>query len=217
MLPFMLAPDSARSWLGLAAVATAAALTGVVLAAAGSAPAPAAPAALAVAPIPVAVLPASPPAMALSPSPSPEAGRDAAPASPLMFVFHAGGATYVKLADLEDPDGHSDALAMPRHGRPRLSRRGDDGVTAAIASVAERDVPGPYTRWQDRRVEVDEVCTASVVGFAVVSRLVGAPERAGELRWTARNVMRSGHAVLAARLDGCIGSFARAPALPCVR
>jgi hypothetical protein len=61
---------------------------------------------------------------------------------------------------------------------------------------------------------VDEVCMATVTGFAVVSRLVGDPDYAGVPAWTAASVMRTGHAVLAARLDQCTGSFARDASAP---
>ncbi|HMG54022.1 MAG TPA: hypothetical protein VK601_11075, partial [Kofleriaceae bacterium] len=59
-----------------------------------------------------------------------------------------------------------------------------------------------------------EVCLATVTGFAVVSRLVGDPGYAGVAKWTAAGVLGSGHAVLAARLDRCVGSFARDAAQP---
>jgi hypothetical protein len=130
-----------------------------------------------------------------------------------MFVFTAGKATYMKLADLKAPEdeGHG-GLAVPRHGK--LRRATDDYVEAAIATVARRDVPAEYAVWNDRKVKVDNTCEAKVTGFAIVSRLVGSPEYAGVDAWTPATVMDAGHAVLAARLDGCTGTFARDATLP---
>jgi hypothetical protein len=126
-------------------------------------------------------------------------------AAAMKLVIRAGGASYLWLADLTDCDEHDEAIAVPRHGALHLSRDRSDDTVAAVAMVADRDVPGTLQRWQGRRVEVDASCTATVVGFAVVARRVDS--HAG--RWTAAEVLGSGHAVLAARLDGCIGSFAR--------
>lgn len=124
---------------------------------------------------------------------------------PLTLVVRAGGASYLSLADLPDDDGHADPLAIPPHGA--LHRSHDrDGVTAAVATVDDQDVPAELVRWLGRRVDVDDVCTATVVGFAVVVRQQRTPGRAAP-RTDA--VLRSGHAVLAARLDRCTGSYAR--------
>ena len=103
------------------------------------------------------------------------------------------------------PDDHADPLEIPPHGALHRSRD-RDGVTAAIATVAEQDVPADHLRWLGRRVEVDDVCTATVIGFAVVARQQPTPGRTAP-RTDA--VLRSGHAVLAARLDRCTGSYAR--------
>lgn len=122
---------------------------------------------------------------------------------PPMLVFHTAGASYVSLADLPDDDDHDDAIAMPRHGRSRVSR--EDGITAAVAAIEAGDVPAAYQDWQGRRVEVDDICAAAVVGFAVVSRRA---DGRGHGRHSP-GALRPGHTVLAARLDRCTGSFAR--------
>lgn len=143
--------------------------------------------------------------MEVAPAPSP---------SEVQLVFAAGGATYMKLAEL---DGEDAAIAMPKHGKPRLSEL--DYVTAAVAAVAADDVPLAYRTWRGQRVVVDNTCTARVTGFAVVARLIGDPayasDSAGEA-WTARSVLELGTPVLAARLEGCVGTgtFARAASLP---
>jgi hypothetical protein len=144
----------------------------------------------------------------------PEAAAEPAEHGQLMFVFHAGGATYMRLSDLIDRDEHDEPIAMPHHGKPKLSTDKTDYTVAAVAAVADLDVPEELRSWRGRKVEVDATCQATVVGFAVVSRLVGDPGYDGQTRWTASRVMRSGHAVLAARLDRCIGSFARDASLP---
>jgi hypothetical protein len=194
------APD--RPMVHVAAVTAGIALTGATLVfAAGMIAAPDEPPARYAAALPAAVL-SVPPA---APVATPPAALPAGP-EPLTLVFRAGGASYLSLADLPDGDDHADTLDMPPHGVLRRSHD-RDGVTAAIATVDERDVPAAYQRWLGRRVEVDEVCTATVVELAVVARRASAHGRAGAQRTDA--VLRAGHAVLAARLDGCIGSFAR--------
>jgi hypothetical protein len=140
----------------------------------------------------------------------------------LLFVFEAGGATYAKLADVNDE------LAIP-HGTPRHVFDEESYVHAAIATVASDAVPGAYRAWHGRSVIVDGGCTTTVTGFAVIGRLVGDPGYAGiewdeaadaepgsaeDSLWTAAQVMTHGQPVLAARLAGCNGTFARAAVLP---
>jgi hypothetical protein len=153
----------------------------------------------------------APPALVVAPVAAPVAAAPPAGSGPLALVFSAGGASYLSLAYLADGDGHAAALAVPPHGALRGSR-GRDGVVAAVAPVDERDVPAGYQRWLGRRIEVDDVCTATVVGFAVVARQPGARGRTAAPPPGA--VLRSGHAVLAARLDGCTGSYAHALPAP---
>jgi hypothetical protein len=143
--------------------------------------------------------------VALPPPPAPAAPE--VHSDQLMFVFQAGGATYLKIADLRMLDDAGEALPVPKHGKLRLAT--DDYVDAAIAPVADRDVPQVHLVWKDRKVKVDGSCEANVAGFAVVARVVGEPSYAGMERWTAAGVMKTGHIVLAARLDRCKGSFAR--------
>jgi hypothetical protein len=124
----------------------------------------------------------------------------------LLFVFRAGDATYVRLADLE--------LGLPKHGPAKLFE--DAHGTAAVAGVQPADVPRPYRELRGTRMRVDAACTAKVVGFAVVARLAGDPAYAGieDPAWTARSVMARGARVLAAQLDGCTGSYARGVTQP---
>ena len=175
---------------------------------------------------PVAILiPASPmmPAAPV-PVPPPVAAPKAAPKVPnprageLMLVLRAGHETYIRLADVRRPgDEDSTAtLAVPRHGRLRLAE--DDGVQSAIAAVAARDLPGDYGAWRGRTVKVGPACEAKVISFAVIARLTGDPSYAGKdlEAWDAASVMASGAPVLAAKLDGCDGLYARDAALPAV-
>lgn len=203
MLHTALATAPGRPMVHVAAVVAGVALTGAALVFAASAlAAPDEPAAhrasrrdeLTVPPAPVAAAVGAP--VAVAPPVDPE---------PLALVVRAGGASYLSLADLSDGDDHADTLETPPYGALRRSRDPGD-VTAAVATVAERDVPAGYQRWLGRRVDVDDVCTARVVGFAVVARRVGARGRTAP-RTDA--MLRGGHAVLAARLDGCTGSYAR--------
>ena len=149
--------------------------------------------------------------LAMTPQPS-------APPSPdvhsnqLMFVFEAGGATYLRLADVRSLEEEGDELPVPRHGKFRLSN--DNYIDAAIAPVADRSVPLMHLVWKDRKVKVDNRCEASVIGFAVVARVVGDPGWANLEKWSAAGIMKAGKKMLVAKLDGCSGSFARDATLP---
>jgi hypothetical protein len=213
LLPSVASQHPYRVALGAGgALGTAAVVAALVSSAASS------PQVAAAAPAP----PAAPASMALPAAPEvlPEPAPPPAPevhSSQLMFVFQAGGATYMKLADLRMLDEEGEALPIPRHGKLRLSK--DHYIDAAIATVPDPAVPAMHLVWKDRKVKVDNGCEASVVGFAVVSRLVGDPAYAdpgyseGD-QWTATGVMKAGHTVLAARLDRCTGTFARDATLP---
>ena len=128
--------------------------------------------------------------------------------SELLFVFRAGGATYVRLADLA-PD------KLPKHGRMHLVD--DDTGTSAIGTVRHADLPPAYRSYLRKQLRVDADCRAHVVGFAVVARLVGDSDHAGieDAAWTATSVTRHGARVLAARIVGCAnGTYARDASLP---
>jgi len=178
----------------------------------------------------LAITPATPPERVVKPSallkpaesPKPIATVAVEPANPkaaeLSLVFQVAGVSYVRLDDLgaaDDVDAH--VAAMPKHGKLKLRHDKQTYITSVVAAVQERDLPEDRRGWIDRRVAVDASCTARVDGFAIVSRLVGDPDYAGleKREWTAKDVLESGHAVLAARLDGCPeGSLARDAALP---
>jgi hypothetical protein len=198
MLHTALATAPGRPMVHVAAVVAGIALTGAALVLAASA---------LTAPDHPAARRGSAPALTLPPAPAVAPRAAATPAGPerLALVFRAGGASYLSLADLPDGDDHADPLETPPHGALQRSRD-RDGVTAAVATVAEHDVPADHLRWLGRRVEVDDVCTATVVGFAVVARRQRTP---GRMAPPTDAVLRSGHAVLAARLDRCTGSYAR--------
>jgi hypothetical protein len=140
------------------------------------------------------------------------ASEQAAPiADEIKLVFHAGGASYLRLADLDrDDEGR---ILWPRHAAPRLVQ--EDSAQVAIAAVDAADVPALHRSWLGRQVVVDGACRAKVTGFAVVSRLVGDPSYAGLAKdvWDVASVMQTGAQLLAARLDGCRGAFARDAAL----
>lgn len=162
---------------------------------------------------PAVAAPSPMPLPAVLPTPQPPAPpAPEAHSNQLMFVFQAGGTTYMKIADLRMLDQDGDELPVPRHGKLRLTE--DDNIEAAIAPVADRDVPVMHLGWKDRKVKVDNRCEANVVGFAVVSRIVGDSTWADLKQWNAAGVMKAGHIVLAAKLDRCTGSFARDATLP---
>lgn len=133
--------------------------------------------------------------------------REIAPPSEvgqLAMVFEVGGATYMKLADVEHVPGDARLVVS------------DSWVTSAIAPVPADELALTHRAWKGKAVLVDGTCHATVQGFAVISRLVGTPDYAGQDgdAWTAEGVMKSGDRVLAARLDGCRnGVYARDAAL----
>ncbi|HEY5928012.1 MAG TPA: hypothetical protein VIV11_40275 [Kofleriaceae bacterium] len=153
-----------------------------------------------------------PPSITVQPSISEVATAQevAAPVAPMRsseiaLVFSAGGATYMKLADVT-------AETMPKHHAAKLISA--DGIETAIARVDESYVANANRAWT--RVKVDNTCDASVTGFYIVSRLTGDTGYSGveDESWTASNVLAHGSAVLAAKLDGCSGTFARDATLP---
>jgi len=128
------------------------------------------------------------------------------PVSPstFHFVVSADDTSYLVLADVEK------GADLPPHGPLRLT--GEESLPSVIAEVSEAHLPADLRAWSKRKVVVDERCHATVAGFALVVRLVGRPDYAGITgsEWTADTVFSAGHKVLAARLDRCKGTFARA-------
>lgn len=122
------------------------------------------------------------------------------------LVVNAGGASYMQLVEIGEA-----AEPMPRHGA--LTFHDDDGVKSAVATVAARDLSTSYRAWLGREVTVDGACKAKVTGFAVIARLTGSPEFAGEDGWTKKTVFAAGSKLIAAQLDGCTGTLARDSAL----
>jgi hypothetical protein len=174
---------------------------------------------VAVSPEPVVAL--SPEVEIAAPSPSPLASAAprevaVAPEAPapvadeIRLLFRAGGATYMQLGAVERDDAGMPAL---RHGATRLLK--EEGAEVAIADVRAADVPALQRAWAGKQVVVDGTCRATVAGFAVVSRLTGDTSYAGLAKptWDAASVMYAGAQLLAARLDGCSGTYARDAAL----
>lgn len=122
------------------------------------------------------------------------------------FVFSLDGVSYVRLS--------SEETALDR-GSPRMIE--EDGVYAVVAPVTAAAMPAELRAWAGRTVLVDGVCRARVVGFAEVSRISGEPyhpygddmgEDDAPAAWTIEAITDSG-VELAARLDGCTGTWAR--------
>lgn len=124
----------------------------------------------------------------------------------LSFVLDVDNVGYMKLADLDD------ASTIP-HGPPRETVSGESNLTA-IAAV--RVVPEEYRSWLGRHIKVDNTCEAAITGFALIARLTGDPGYAGlpTAAWNARTIFEHGGMILAAKLDGCRGEWARDAALP---
>jgi hypothetical protein len=127
--------------------------------------------------------------------------------SEVQLVFSIAGETYVAI----------DTLELPKHGTPTLIESEPD-LVASIATVAAKDLPGDARAWRHRTVSVDGTCEARVTGFAVIGRLSGNASDASDqlTSWTADSVLEYGRPTLAARLDGCTGTFARDATLPAI-
>lgn len=113
--------------------------------------------------------------------------------SELALVFSVGKQTFVKL-------GSADGI---EHGKAKHVKL--EGMDAAIAPVT-REHP-----WLGREVIVDGTCKAKVTELAIVARLQGWDES-----YTAKQILDEGAPVLAGKLDGCSGKFARPAELPAV-
>jgi hypothetical protein len=143
------------------------------------------------------------------------ASEDPTPPPMIRYGFvidEAKTTTYVKLT--ASPD-------RVKHGKPVLAHT--DFEWSAAAEVAPGDLPGTLPRLLGRAMIVDGSCTATVTGFAVLSRLTGDPAYAGQTdeAWTARSVFAKGEKQLVAQLSReCAAKpdqhdrFARDAALP---
>jgi hypothetical protein len=127
----------------------------------------------------------------------------------IKLVFTEAGASYLALEDL-------DTSALPPHGKFHTIK--SDYTTSAL--VALDKLPATARAWRDRKVIVDGTCEAKVVGFAIVARLSGDPGYADEggddSTWSTSGIVDHGHVMLAAKLDRCTGTFARAAAAPAI-
>ena len=127
-------------------------------------------------------------------------------------MVEVGGATYVQLS--------TDAaeIAAAKSGRVHLAPSKDSSHDASATVAASAAARARLHDWIGKRVMVDGTCTANVVGFAKIARLAGNTGYArmddSDGTWTASDVMDHGAAMLAAKLDGCHGTWARDAALP---
>lgn len=132
------------------------------------------------------------------------------------MVFDVDGTSYLRL---------STELRAKARGKARLVIEHDWGVHAVVAPVTLSAMPDELRKWNGRSVLVNGTCQARVIGFAEVSRVSGDPPGSeeyywyegedGEIEppateptWTIENITAD-NVTLAAKLDGCSGSWAR--------
>ena len=124
----------------------------------------------------------------------------------LAFVFSVDGVSYVRLSTEERAESR---------GTGHLTE--EDGVFSVVAPVATRAMPAQFRAWAGRSVLVDGSCRARIVGFAEVSRVSGeasnpydadGEEETEPATWTVERVTDD-NVVLAGKLDGCTGTWAR--------
>jgi hypothetical protein len=118
----------------------------------------------------------------------------------VQMLFTVGSDSYVAL-------GTDD---LPKHGKATIVENA--GAIVALAPVTAK------TAWTNRTMIVDGACEATLTEFAVIARVAGSARDAGDglTEWTANNVMEYGNPVLAAKIDGCTGVFARDASLPAI-
>jgi hypothetical protein len=202
-MPTVLDPPPVRAQLGITLCGLAVGIFAIGADAAIAPPAVAAAPTIAIAPPPEVVTVAPPTARVheTEPARGAEGRRDSSDDIELAFV--AGGDTYLALRDV-------DATALPRHGRLRMIT--DEYVDGAIARLDA--VPADLRAWQGREVIVDSTCRATVTGFALIARLTGDPGYAGvegdDAAWKPAQIFDHGHVMIAAKLDRCTGTYARA-------
>lgn len=124
------------------------------------------------------------------------------------MVFSVDGTSYLRLSMDEEASARGRAVFID-----------DGGIVSVVAPVATAAMPDDLRKWAGRTVLVNGTCQARVIGFAEVSRVSGyasdpyaydehdnqiAPEP-----WTAE-LVREKNITLAAKLDGCHGTWARA-------
>lgn len=131
-------------------------------------------------------------------------------ANDLHLVIEAGGVDYVKLAD-------ADRVASMAK-RPTIAFVGEGDATAVQVL---RGTPAAFADWAGREIVIEEKCRARVVGFAIVTQIVGERAYTGDagddVGWDAASIVANGKPVLAAKLDNdprCTGHFARDAAEP---
>jgi hypothetical protein len=115
------------------------------------------------------------------------------------FLIEVAGQRYIPLShDAVETSARTKLLA-------------EDGVQIAITPLRRRELPESLATWRDREVIVGGNCHAHVVAFAQIARLTGDPGYAGDDKpWSAASVVEHGDPLIAGKLDGCTGSWARA-------
>lgn len=144
------------------------------------------------------------------------APREAAPApsNQIGFVFELAGAHWMIL--------DVDPSTIEHHRATRLvgAQGAEDYPFATLAVLASRDQPAALRAWRNTQVIVDGTCTDTAREFALISQVSGEPSYAEDAtsdslgHWTAAAIAEHGTTVVAAKLDHCTGTYARAAAAP---
>lgn len=126
----------------------------------------------------------------------------------LAMLFEVDGTTYLRLSTEERATA-----------RGAATMTSDGTVHAVVAPVSVNALPATFKSWANRTVLVDGTCRARVTGFAEVSRVQGDAsnpynydEDGKEVpveEWTEQRIVDA-NVTLAAKLDGCTGTWARA-------
>jgi len=149
--------------------------------------------------------------------------RQPAPSTKPGFVIEVDGARWMVLdVDAQTID------------TPRAAHLVDgEYPTDAIARLRDRDLTPELRAWRGQPVIVDGTCTDTLHDFAVISQLSGDPAYAddsladhprwairhgegdeAQMRWTAAGIEANGVHLVAAKLETCTGTYARAASAP---
>jgi hypothetical protein len=125
------------------------------------------------------------------------------------FVIELNGASWFVL----DVDPNT----IDSHAKSRLED--DEYPTRTLAPLRDRDLTTELRAWRGQGVVVDSMCLDVLHDFALVHVLSGDPVYAAEddiatAKWTRRMVDEHGTAYVVAKLEHCVGTYARAELAP---
>jgi len=121
-----------------------------------------------------------------------------------------------------------DATKLAEHRVRRGHLENNDGIQQVIEPLSARDVTPALRAWRDVKVSVQGGCVDTLRDFALITQLSGDAgliedtdtvtlDELGQQKWNVKAVQAQGTAYVAAKLEHCSGTYARAAsAMPLV-